>query len=163
TEAKEDKRADAFLKQVSRLKRLAGEREKLVAESGRAKTSKLRRDRIAKRLELIRQAVKECLLETQLGAKHITLLVDKLKEAHRGPAPRDPPARAALRPPRGRHPQARRPHPRRREGCRPDGEPTLPGARRPGGRGGGDDSRGASQGTARAARGQHAERGPPRR
>jgi len=83
TEAKEDKRADAFLKQVSRLKRLAGEREKLVAESGRAKTSKLRRDRIAKRLELIRQGVKECLLETQLGAKHITLLVDKLKEAHR--------------------------------------------------------------------------------
>jgi RNA polymerase primary sigma factor len=82
-ETKEDKRADAFLKQVSRLKRLAGEREKLVAESARAKTSKVRRERIAKRLELIRQAVKECLLETQLGAKHIMLLVDKLKEAHR--------------------------------------------------------------------------------
>ena len=83
TESKEDKRADAFLKQVSRLKRLAGEREKLVAEGARAKTSKVRRERIAKRLELIRQAVKECLLETQLGAKHIMLLVDKLKEAHR--------------------------------------------------------------------------------
>ncbi len=83
TESKEDKRADAFLKQVSRLKRLAGEREKLVAEGARAKTSKVRRERIAKRLELIRQAVKEALLETQLGAKHIMLLVDKLKEAHR--------------------------------------------------------------------------------
>src|SRR5205823_3060540 len=52
-------------------------------EGARAKTSKVRRERIAKRLELIRQAVKECLLETQLGAKHIMLLVDKLKEAHR--------------------------------------------------------------------------------
>jgi len=82
-ETKEDKRADAFLKQVSKLKRLAGEREKLVAEREKTKTSKGRRERIDKRLEIIRQAVRECLLEMQIGAKHVQMLVDKLKEAQR--------------------------------------------------------------------------------
>ena len=82
-ETKEDKRADAFLRQVSKLKRLAGEREKLLAEREKAKTSKARRDRIDKRLEIIKQGVRECLLETQIGAKHVQMLVDKLKEAHR--------------------------------------------------------------------------------
>ncbi|HYY06804.1 MAG TPA: RNA polymerase sigma factor RpoD [Candidatus Limnocylindria bacterium] len=80
-ESKEDKRADAFLRQVSKLKRLAGERDKLVAEAGRAKTSKARRGRIEKRLGVIAQAVREVLLETQIGAKHVQMLVDKLKEA----------------------------------------------------------------------------------
>jgi RNA polymerase primary sigma factor len=83
TEVKEDKRADAFLRQVSRLKRLAGERAKLVAERERPRTSKVRRSRIEKRLVIIRLAVRDCLLEMQIGAKHIMLLVDKLKEAAR--------------------------------------------------------------------------------
>src|SRR5207247_8104759 len=52
-EGKEDKRAEAFLRQVGRVKRLTGEREKLAAESGKAKTSKARRERIQKRLEAI--------------------------------------------------------------------------------------------------------------
>jgi RNA polymerase primary sigma factor len=82
-ESKEDKRADAFLKQVGRLKRFTTEREKLVAEAGRTKTSRVRRVRIEKRLEAIKRQVQDCLLEVQIGAKHITLLVDKLKEAHR--------------------------------------------------------------------------------
>src|SRR2546422_7473437 len=82
-EGKEDKRADAFLRQVSRLKRLAGEREKLVNERGRTKTSKARRAKIDKRLESIAADVRECLLETKIGARHISALGDKLKEAHR--------------------------------------------------------------------------------
>ncbi|TMD51797.1 MAG: RNA polymerase sigma factor RpoD, partial [Chloroflexi bacterium] len=82
-EGKEDKRAEAFLRQVGRVKRLTGEREKLAAESGKAKTSKARRERIQKRLEAIREGVRDVLLETQLGAKHVTTLVDKLKEAQR--------------------------------------------------------------------------------
>src|SRR5216110_647673 len=82
-EAKEDKRADGFLKQVSKLKRLAGEREKLLSERDKAKTSKARRGRIEKRLDVIRDAVRECLLEIQIGAKHVQMLVDKLKEAQR--------------------------------------------------------------------------------
>src|SRR5437762_1759025 len=49
-ESKEDKRAEVFLRQVSKLKRLAGERDKLVAEADRAKTSKARRTRIENRL-----------------------------------------------------------------------------------------------------------------
>jgi RNA polymerase primary sigma factor len=83
TEAKEDKRADAFLKQVGKLRRLVTERDKLIAESGKAKTSKVRRERIEKRLQLIKRSVRECLLEMQVGTKHITLLVEKLKEAQR--------------------------------------------------------------------------------
>jgi RNA polymerase primary sigma factor len=82
-EPKEDKRADAFLRQVSRLKRFAGEREKLARERDRAKTSKVRRARIEKRFEVIKKDVLECLLDMKIGTKHITLLVDKLKEAHR--------------------------------------------------------------------------------
>ena len=82
-ETKEDKRLGGFLKQIGKLKRLAGERAKLVAELGRAKTSKIRRQRIDKRLEVIKQGVRECLLDTQVGAKHITMLVEKLKEAQR--------------------------------------------------------------------------------
>jgi RNA polymerase primary sigma factor len=82
-ETKEDKRADAFLKQVSRLRRLAGERDKLVSERDKPRTSKTRRVRIEKRLEVIGRALRDCLLETQIGAKHVMLLVDKLKEAQR--------------------------------------------------------------------------------
>jgi RNA polymerase primary sigma factor len=80
-EPKEDKRADAFMKQVSKLKRLVGEREKLAAERDKAKTSKARRERIDKRVEVIRQGVRDCLLEMLIGAKHVQMLVEKLKEA----------------------------------------------------------------------------------
>ena len=82
-EPKEDKRADVFLKQVGKLKRCANEREKLLAEAARAKTSKARRERIEKRLELIKRSVRDCLLEMQVGTKHITMLVENLKEAQR--------------------------------------------------------------------------------
>ena len=82
-EPKEDKRADAFLKQTGKLRRLATERDKLVAEADKAKTSKVRKERIVKRLEAIRAGVRECLLEMQIGAKHVTMLVDKLKDTQR--------------------------------------------------------------------------------
>jgi RNA polymerase primary sigma factor len=82
-EPKEDKRAEAFLRQVGKLRRLVTERDKLVAEAGKAKTSKGRKERIAKRQEVIRQSVREQLLEMQIGAKHVAHIVDKLKEAQR--------------------------------------------------------------------------------
>ena len=81
TEVKEDKRGDAFLKQIGKLRRLVNEREKLVAEADRVKTSKTRKLAIAKRLEVIGGNVKEVLLGTKIGAKHVTTLVEKLKEA----------------------------------------------------------------------------------
>ncbi|HLK13073.1 MAG TPA: RNA polymerase sigma factor RpoD [Candidatus Binatia bacterium] len=83
TEAKEDKRADAFLRQVQRLRRMQAEREKLVAERNKAKTSKVRKERIDRRLEAIAGQVREGLFETKIGAKHIMTLVEKLKEAQR--------------------------------------------------------------------------------
>ena len=52
-------------------------------EAGKAKVSKVRKDRIQKRLDVIRQGLKEILLETQIGAKHVVHIVDKLKEAYR--------------------------------------------------------------------------------
>jgi RNA polymerase primary sigma factor len=80
---REDKRADGFLKHVSRLKRLASEREKLVDEAGKARTSKTRKEAIAKRLEGMKATIHEVLLETNIGAKHINNIVEVLKEANR--------------------------------------------------------------------------------
>src|SRR5262245_2207916 len=79
---REDKRADGFLKQVSKLRRLVGEREKLESERAKARTSKIRKVAIGKRVEVIAQSIRETLLETGIGAKHVTSLVDTLKEAH---------------------------------------------------------------------------------
>jgi len=80
-EGKEDKRAAEFLRHVSKLKRVAGEREKLLAEHQKAKTSKARKVAIEKRLALLRTAIKECLLDTKIGAKHVNNIVERLKEA----------------------------------------------------------------------------------
>jgi len=82
-ETKEDKRADAFLKQVGRLRRSVTERDKLTAEAARAKTSKVRKVRIEKRFGQIAGGVSEILLEMQIGAKHIALVVDRLKDVQR--------------------------------------------------------------------------------
>ena len=79
---REDKRADGFMRQVVKLRRLVTEHEKLAAERGKARTSKTRKVAIAKRLEVIAQSVKETLLETTICAKHVTGLVETLKEAH---------------------------------------------------------------------------------
>ena len=79
---KEDKRADGFLKQVAKLRRLVGECEKLRAEQQRARTSKVRKAAIGRRLEIITQTVRELLLETKIGAKHVVALVERLKDAH---------------------------------------------------------------------------------
>ena len=79
---KEDKRADGFLKQVGKLRRVVGEGEKLRAEQQRARTSKVRKAAIGRRLEIITQTVREVLLETKIGAKHIVALVERLKDAH---------------------------------------------------------------------------------
>ncbi len=83
TGPKEDKRADAFVKHVGKLKRLVTETEKLDAERKKVKTTKTRKAAIEKRLEVISGQVRECLLETKVGAKHITSLVDRLKDAYR--------------------------------------------------------------------------------
>jgi RNA polymerase primary sigma factor len=79
---REDKRADTFLKHVSKLRRLVGERAKLEAEQSKARTSKTRKAAIAKRLEVVAQHARETLVDSKVGAKHITSLVETLKGAH---------------------------------------------------------------------------------
>jgi RNA polymerase primary sigma factor len=80
---REDKRAVGFLKQVSRLKRLSTEQTKLRAERNRSRTSKMRKGKIDERLETIAREVRGLLLETNVGAKHIAVIVDRLKEAQK--------------------------------------------------------------------------------
>ncbi len=82
-EPKEDKRTEGFLRQAGKLRRLATERQKLVAERERSRTSKVRKEKIARRLELIRLAVRDALMELTVGVKHINALVEKLKEAQK--------------------------------------------------------------------------------
>jgi RNA polymerase primary sigma factor len=91
---REDKRAIAFLKHVSRLKRHATEQAKLRAERNKARTSKMRKGKIDKRLEAIAAAVREILLETKLGVKHINAIVDRLKDAQKRIADADRRVRA---------------------------------------------------------------------
>ncbi|MFN8543722.1 MAG: RNA polymerase sigma factor RpoD [Candidatus Binatia bacterium] len=82
-EGKEDKRTEAFLKQAGKLRRQVTEREKLQEEYGKARTSKKRREAIEKRLETIAANVRETLLESKIGAKHINTIVEKLKAAQK--------------------------------------------------------------------------------
>ena len=81
TEQREDARVGAFLKHISRLRRLVNEREKLVAEKAKKKTSAKAAARIDQRLENIKPSIHGVLSEVPLGARQVTVIVDKLKEA----------------------------------------------------------------------------------
>jgi RNA polymerase primary sigma factor len=81
TEQREDARVGAFLKHISRLRRLVNEREKLVAEKAKKKTSAKAAAKIDQRLESIKPSVHAVLSEVPLGARQVGVIVDKLKEA----------------------------------------------------------------------------------
>jgi RNA polymerase primary sigma factor len=81
TEQREDARVGAFLKHISRLRRLVNEREKLVAEKAKKKTSAKSAAKIDVRLEAIKPSIHGVLSEVPLGARQVTVIVDKLKEA----------------------------------------------------------------------------------
>jgi len=81
TEQREDARVGAFLKHISRLRRLVNEREKLVEEKGKKKTSQKAALKIDQRLEAIKPSIHSVLSEVPLGARQVTVIVDKLKEA----------------------------------------------------------------------------------
>jgi RNA polymerase primary sigma factor len=81
TEQREDARVGAFLKHISRLRRLVNEREKLVEEKAKKKTSQKAAVKIDQRLEAIKPSIHAVLSEVPLGARQVTVIVDKLKEA----------------------------------------------------------------------------------
>src|SRR6185436_7327152 len=81
SEQREDARVGAFLKHISRLRRLVNEREKLVAEKIKKKTSAKAAARMDQRLEAIKPSIHGVLSEVPLGARQVTVIVDKLKEA----------------------------------------------------------------------------------
>jgi RNA polymerase primary sigma factor len=81
TEQREDARVGAFLKHISRLRRLVNEREKLVAERSKKKVSAKTIQKIDNRLESIKPGIHSVLSEVPLGARQVTVIVDKLKGA----------------------------------------------------------------------------------
>jgi RNA polymerase primary sigma factor len=74
---KEERRVQAFLKAVGPLKRYAMEREKAAAGKKNAKES-AKRD---KKLKGLQDKIKAGLVALELGERHISAIVDKLKEA----------------------------------------------------------------------------------
>jgi len=81
-EQRDDARTKAFLRQVTRLKRLASDREKVDRLLGsKARVSKTRRERLLKRRGQLGKAIEELLDVTPIGKFHITSITEKLKEA----------------------------------------------------------------------------------
>jgi RNA polymerase primary sigma factor len=82
-EQRDDGRVHGFLRQVTRLKRLAGEQEKVAKELRPKKTrmSKVRRERLLKRREALAKSTRELLDSMPTGKSHIGVIVDKLKAA----------------------------------------------------------------------------------
>ncbi|MBI3768503.1 MAG: RNA polymerase sigma factor RpoD [Deltaproteobacteria bacterium] len=79
---REDARVAAFLKHISRLRRLVNEREKLVRlKSGKKRISVKNLKRVEQRIEAIKPAVHSVLAEVPLGARQVNVIVEKLKEA----------------------------------------------------------------------------------
>jgi len=79
---REDARVTAFLKHVSRLRRLVNEREKLIQlKTGKKRISAKNLQKVGQRLEAIKPAIHEVLAEVPLGARQVNVIVEKLKEA----------------------------------------------------------------------------------
>jgi len=76
---KEERRVQAFLKTVGPLRRLATERAKISAKPGKANVKELVKRE--KKLQAIQEKIKAGLVALELGERHITAIVDKLKEA----------------------------------------------------------------------------------
>ncbi len=78
---REDARVTAFLKHVSRLRRLVNEREKLVeSKTAKNRLSGKELEKIDKRVDSIKPSIEGVLAEVPLGARQIGVIVDKLKE-----------------------------------------------------------------------------------
>jgi RNA polymerase primary sigma factor len=83
TEPRDNSRVQGFLRQVTRLKRLAGEQEKVNKElrAKKARMSKARRARLLKRRAKLAKSIQGLLEAVLTGKSHITAIVNKLKEA----------------------------------------------------------------------------------
>jgi RNA polymerase primary sigma factor len=81
-EQRDDARTVAFLKQVTRLKRLAGDRAKVDRQlDSSARMSKVRRKRLLEKRAHIAESARGLLEETPIGKSHVTAITDKLKQA----------------------------------------------------------------------------------
>ena len=83
TEQRDDARAQGFVRQVTRLKRLAGEQEKVNKElrAKKARMSKARRARLLKRRAKLAKSIQGLLETMSTGKSHLTAIVSKLKKA----------------------------------------------------------------------------------
>ncbi len=82
-EQRDDGRVRSFLRQVTRLKRLAGEQEKADRQLRleKARMSKTRRAQLLKRRARLVKSTRDLLEAVPAGKSHFTAIVDKLKEA----------------------------------------------------------------------------------
>src|SRR6266404_5557859 len=78
---REDARVAAFLKHISRLRRLVNEREKLVEAKGKKRMSAKALNKTEQRIQAIKPSIHSVLAEVPLGARQVNVIVDKLKEA----------------------------------------------------------------------------------
>jgi RNA polymerase primary sigma factor len=76
---KEARRVQAFLKSVGPLKRYAAERDKLAPATKKASASEA--NKREKKLKGLQDKIKSGLVALELGERHISAIVDKLKEA----------------------------------------------------------------------------------
>ncbi len=76
---KEDQRVEIFLGRMSGLKRLAGERERVEHLVHKRQSAK-DRQRALKKLADVRERIVEALNSLPLGRRHITFIVEKMKE-----------------------------------------------------------------------------------
>ena len=79
TAGKEDQRIEFFLSRIGALKRLAAERER-VERLVRKRLTIKERERVAKKLADVRERGQTALSSLPLGRRHITTIVEKLKE-----------------------------------------------------------------------------------
>ncbi len=81
-EQRDDGRTSGFLKQITRLKRLANDRAKLDKRlDSKARISKVRRERLLVKRVQLGDTVREFLDTTPIGKSHITAITEKLKQA----------------------------------------------------------------------------------
>jgi len=78
---KEDQRVKALLRQIAALKRVVTERDRLLASRKREKGGSAKRQKLNDRIESLNQRIAENLCKLALGRKHVSAIVDKLKES----------------------------------------------------------------------------------
>ncbi len=78
---KEEQRVKVLLRQIAAVKRIVTERDRLLAARKKEKGGSAKRQKLNDRIESLNQRIAENLRKLALGRKHVSAIVDKLKES----------------------------------------------------------------------------------